>query len=130
MYAHYLITLAIYVTGLGAYWYVSRPIGLDDAVSEGIGVLEDVGASGWIFFTIFWILSIIYFWNSFTNSMKSLFSGIMFVLGGMKVDPDWETVYNTPQWEDDAVHLQMESSDADGTQSPKTENAVLVPTKR
>ena len=114
MYVHYLIVFAIYITLIGSYSYIASDISLSDAVQEGVSALDSVSGMGWACFTIFWILSIIYFWRSFISGIKSMGSGIKFVFTGMKVDPTWETVFNTPEW----AKAQSNNSEDEGDSTP------------
>ena len=98
MYVHYGIVLLIYLSFGGSYAYIASDISLSDAVKEGVSALDGVSAFGWVCFTVFWVASIIYFWRSFVSGLMSAGSGIKFVFTGMKVDPSWETVFNTPEW--------------------------------
>mmetsp|Transcript_46528 Transcript_46528/g.77318 ORF Transcript_46528/g.77318 Transcript_46528/m.77318 type:complete len:785 (+) Transcript_46528:108-2462(+) len=105
LYAHYAITASIFLTGMGAYFYISKNISLTLAVSTGLSALQsnNVSSIGWISLLLFWLLVIAYFHRECKDNLMQCRSNLSFVCNGCKHADgydrsDMETVFNTPIW--------------------------------
>ena len=99
MFLHFVLTLAIFFTGIGSYVLIARNISLSDAVSTGVNVLgsDNVSVYGWICLALFWVLWAIYFHLEILHSLGETAESLQ-GLCAKKEARVFETVFNTPEW--------------------------------
>jgi len=73
---------------------------LQEALIEGLGVLNKIQPFAWIAFAIFIILEIVCFHVQIMEGVKSIASILRWALGDCKIDTTLESIFDTPPWED------------------------------
>jgi len=71
---------------------------MQDAVSQGVRVLDRVEGYAWVCFVIFLVLEVVYFHVQIISGLKSIGSMCGWLFGGSHFDARIETRFDTPYW--------------------------------
>ena len=90
------LVLGAIFTGYWTYNRIASPVSTEDAVKDGVKVLNFKDYSGWGAFIVFIIIYIIYYFNELKQSIKSMGKTIVstFTCAYCKLDPRLETVFD------------------------------------
>jgi len=72
---------------------------MQEAVSNGLQVLDKIQGYAWVCFFLFIILEVVYFHSQIISGLKSVGSICGWMFGGCHFDGRIETRFDTPHWE-------------------------------
>lgn len=73
---------------------------MQEAVSQGLSVLDKIQPYAWLAFTLFIILDMVYFHVQIVAGVRSIGSIVRWACGGCMFDPTLESRFDTPVWRD------------------------------
>jgi len=74
---------------------------VQEAVSQGLRVLDKIQPHAWFAFVLFIILELVYFHVQVLAAVKLTASTLLWAFGGCKFDKMLESRFDTPSWKAD-----------------------------
>jgi len=84
------------------YWLsitgIYNEVSMQEAVVEGLGVLDKITTRSWIAFWLFIVLEVVYFHHLILSGFRSMGTACCWLCRGCKFDQSIETKFDTPDW--------------------------------
>jgi len=97
----WFLVLAAIILGIYSYMVIGRKVETEEAVQEGMKVLEDVGFLQWFAFAVYNLIVLVYYNRLLIKNIKSCYRAIVSFLFcawcGVSDDPKVETTFK-PTW--------------------------------